>query len=279
VRGDHLLRAHTGMMPLVPVHPFAARGFRDAEAYERGRPGYPPEALAWLAERLRLGPGATVADVGAGTGKLTRQLLATGARVLAVEPMKEMRRVLSEAVPDAEVLAGAAESIPLADASVDAVTAGQAAHWFSPDEAAAEIARVLRPGGGVAFIWNGRDLADPLQAAIDALIAPSRGRAPVEKWGRWRDAFERGAFTPFELREFRHVHELALADLAALVSSYSYVGALPPAEREALLERVRNLARSSNKLSLGPAGPRVRLTYRTDAYASRRDDDTRRRSR
>jgi SAM-dependent methyltransferase len=258
------------MMPLMPVHPFAARGFRDAEAYDRGRPSYPPKALAWLARRLGLGRGTTVADVGAGTGKLTRQLLGTGARVLAVEPMEEMRRVLAEAVPDAEVLAGAAESIPLPDASVDAVTAGQAAHWFSPDEAAAEIARVLRPGGGVAFIWNGRDLADPLQAAIDALIAPSRGRAPVEQWWRWREAFERGAFAPFELRKFRHLHELTLKDLAALVSSYSYVGALPPAEREALLERVHKIVEASNRLLLGRDGPRVRLAYLTDAYACRR---------
>jgi SAM-dependent methyltransferase len=260
------------MMPLVPVHPFAARGFRDAEAYERGRPAYPREALEWLAERLGLGPGATVVDVGAGTGKLTRQLLATGARVIAVEPMDEMRRVLSAAVPDADVVAGTAEAIPLPDASADAVTAGQAAHWFGPDDAAAEIARVLRPGGGVAFIWNARDLDDPLQAAIEGLITPSRNRAPVDTWYRWRDAFARGPFTPLERRDFRHVHELAADDVPALVASFSYVGALPPQEREAVLRRVRELVAASDRLLLGSRGPRVRLTYRTDAYLAFRRD-------
>jgi SAM-dependent methyltransferase len=249
------------MMPPVEVHPFAARGFRDADAYERGRPGYPEEAVAWLSARLGLGPGATVVDLGAGTGKLTRQLLATGARVIAVEPVDEMRRVLARAVPGAEVVAGSAEAIPLADATVDAVTAGQAAHWFRP-EAAAEIARVLRPGGGVGFIWNERDLDDPLQRAIDDLVGPPRERAPalLRTWGAWREGFERGPFTPFARRDFSHVHELAADDLPALVASFSYVGGLPRDERAAFLERARALA----------TGDRVTLRFRTDAYVAKR---------
>jgi SAM-dependent methyltransferase len=245
------------MMPLVPVHPFAARGFRDADAYERGRPDYPAEAIDWLSERLELGPGATVVDVGAGTGKLTRQLLATGARVIAVEPLEEMRRVLARAVPGAEVVAGSAEAIPLPDASVGAVTAGQAAHWFRP-QAATEIARVLRPGGGVGLIWNERDLDDPLQRAIDELVGPPRERAPalLRTWGAWREGFERGPFTAFERRDFRNVHELAADDLPAFVASFSYVGGLPAAEATPLLERARALA----------PGDRVTLRFRTDAY-------------
>jgi SAM-dependent methyltransferase len=249
------------MMPLVPVHPFAARGFRDAEAYERGRPGYPREAIEWLSERLGLGAGVTVVDVGAGTGKLTRQLLATGAHVIAVEPIDEMRRVLARAVPGAVVAAGSAEAIPLPDASADAVTAGQAAHWFRP-EAAAEVGRVLRPGGGVGFIWNERDLDDPLQKAIDDLVGAPRERAPalLRRRGAWREGSERGPFTPFEERSFEHVHELAADDLPALVGSFSYVGGLPPDELAQMLERARALA----------GGDRVTLRFRTDAYVARK---------
>jgi len=259
------------MMPLVEVHPFAARGFAEvAEAYERGRPEYPAPAIAWLAERLALRPGATVVDVGAGTGKLTRHLLGLGVRVIALEPLDGMRELLARVVPEAEVAAGSAERIPLPDASVDAVTAGQAAHWFDPAEAGAEFARVLRPGGGVGVVWNIRDLDDPLQRAIEDLVSLSRKSAPTARWGRWRTWIERGPFTPIEEAEFRHVHELRAADVPALVSSFSYVGALADTEREALLRRVRALVEASNSLLLGPEGARVRLAYRTDAYVCRR---------
>src|SRR5205807_4612798 len=107
------------------------RGFdRAAEIYERARPEYPPQAVTWLAERLDLRAGRTVVDLGAGTGKLTRALVATGARIVAVEPLAEMRRVLEGAVPEAEALAGTAEAMPLPDAFADAVTVAAAFHWF-----------------------------------------------------------------------------------------------------------------------------------------------------
>src|SRR4029450_13324531 len=121
-----------------------------AEAYAGGRPGYPAAAVAWLARRLALGPGRTVVDLGAGTGQLSRLLGETGARVVAVEPVEEMRTLLT----GVEVLAGTAESIPLPDASADAVTAAQAFHWFDGPTALAEIAGVLAPGGAPAPVWN-----------------------------------------------------------------------------------------------------------------------------
>ncbi len=244
------------------VHPFAARGFEDvAEAYERGRPGYAPEAVAWLAARLALGPGKTVVDLGAGTGKLTRQLVETGSRVLAVEPIDAMRHVLAETVAEAAVLEGTAEAIPLPDASVDAATAGQAAHWFRPDEATAELARVVRPGGAIGFVWNMRETGDELLARVEKLLAPYRERAPVPDSPRWGEALARGPFTALERRDFEHVQELAAHDLPRLVSSYSYIGGLEPAERAAVLERVRALAEGVD---------RVRLPYRTEAYACSR---------
>jgi SAM-dependent methyltransferase len=262
VSRDHLLGAHGSViLPLVPVHPFAARGFRDvAEAYERGRPAYPPDAIAWLAQRLALGPGSTAVDLGAGTGKLTRQLLETGAHVIAVEPVESMRRVLAEAVPEVEVLAGSAEAIPLPGASVDAATAGQAAHWFRPDEALPELVRVLRPDGAVGFVWNVHDPDDRLYAAIEELIAPYREQAPWTQWPRFDEALARGPFTALEQRTFEHVHELRADDVPALVASYSYVGGLEPKEREDVLRRVRELVGTDP----------VRLRYRTEAYAARR---------
>src|SRR5690349_24104856 len=127
------------------IHRAASTGFAlSAAAYERGRPGYPPAALAWLSERLRLGSGRAVVDLAAGTGKLTRPLADTGAEVVAVEPVAEMRARIGPAAARAHD--GTAEAMPLPDASADAVTVGQAFHWFDGPVALAEIHRVLRPG-------------------------------------------------------------------------------------------------------------------------------------
>src|SRR5712671_3101577 len=132
------------------LHP-ATRGFAvAADVYERGRPDYPAVAIARIVSRLGLGRGRTVLDLAAGTGKLTRLLVPSGANVLAVEPVREMRTELERRVPGVATLGGTAERIPLNNGYVDAVTVGQAFHWFSPDPALREIHRVLRPGGGVA---------------------------------------------------------------------------------------------------------------------------------
>ena len=225
------------------VHPLASQGFaRSAGAYERGRPGYPPEALRDLAEGLRLGPGRTVVDLAAGTGKLTRELVLTGADVVAVEPLAEMR---AELPPQATALEGTAEGIPLDDASADAVTVAQAFHWFDGERALAEIHRVLRPGGALALVWNERHEDDPVNRAIDALVDPvrSESNAPQYGDGSWREAFERSRlFGP--AREQRHHNEQTLdaGGLADRVGSVSFVSALEPARREALLARVRALA-------------------------------------
>jgi SAM-dependent methyltransferase len=128
-----------------------ARAFhRAAEEYERGRPDWPPELL----DVFPISNDATVLDLGAGTGKLTRVLAARYARTIAVEPLSELRAILAQRVPEAEVLAGAAEEIPLGDAAVDAVFAGQSFHWFANEVALVEIVRVLRPGGVFARAWN-----------------------------------------------------------------------------------------------------------------------------
>jgi ubiquinone/menaquinone biosynthesis C-methylase UbiE len=134
----------------VPLHPLATNFASVADVYERGRPDYPPAAIGALAAELQLAPGARVLDLAAGTGKLTRALLAAGLDVVAVEPQGPLRETLIASVGSERVFEGLAEEIPLADASVDAVTVADAIHWFDPGPALTEMRRVLRPGGGLA---------------------------------------------------------------------------------------------------------------------------------
>jgi SAM-dependent methyltransferase len=239
------------------IHSAAAEGFsRSAEAYERGRPRYPGAAVELLASRLPAGAG--VLDLAAGTGVLTRSLVAAGLRVTAVEPVAEMRALLPDSV---RALEGAAEAIPLEAASVDAVVVGQAFHWFDGEAAPAEIHRVLRPEGMLALFWNVRVMADPRHAAIEGLIAPYRGEVPTHRSGGWRDALERSPlFGPLEEHSFDNSHEIDADGLAARVGSISFVAALDPPERDEVMERARALA----------GGGTVTLPYTTEVQLCRR---------
>jgi SAM-dependent methyltransferase len=220
------------------VHPAAATGFaRSVEAYERARPEYPPEAIAWLAQELDLRSGRTVVDLAAGSGKLTRPLAALGCEVIAIEPVAEMRAAIG---PAARALDGTAEAIPLPDDSADAVTVGQAFHWFDGPVALAEIERVLRPGGALALVWNRRPVeSSALWAAISELIAPYRDDAPSHGSGAWREAF---AGRELAERHFEFSQRLDADRLADRVGSISFIAALDDAQRAPLLERVRALA-------------------------------------
>jgi len=235
------------------LHRAAAVGFaRSAEAYERGRPEYPAEAIRFVVDLLR--PQAVVLDLAAGTGKLTRRLLAAGLSVTAVEPVAEMRAALPAS---AGALEGTAEAIPLADGSVDAVTVGQAFHWFDGDAALAEIARVLRPGGLLALIWNARVDEDPVHEAIEELIAPYRADTPSHRGSAWRDAFARTtSFSPLTEEVFDNVLEQDADGIEARVGSISFIAALEPDERSRVLERARAIAGSGV----------VRTAYRTEVH-------------
>jgi SAM-dependent methyltransferase len=153
-----------------PTSRFSGR----ADAYEAARPSYPPALLDLLAREGGLRPGAAVCDLGSGTGIFTRLLLASGATVYAVEPNDEMRAVAERALggePRFQSLAARAEATTLPDASVDLVTAAQAFHWFDPETTRRECARILRPGGPVALVWNDRDrTSTPLHVALEALF-------------------------------------------------------------------------------------------------------------
>ena len=228
----------------MPIHETARHGFAIAAGvYEESRPTYPPEAVDWLSSELKLGPGRTVVDLAAGTGKLTRLLTPTDAIVIAVEPVDEMRDALRETTPGADARPGTAERTGLPESSVDAVTVAQAFHWFDAPAALAEIHRVLRPGGKLALVWNVRDLDHPTQRAIDDLFSPYRGDTPSHRSRLWRDALaETALFERAETAHFPNVQTLDADTLVHRVASTSFIADLPDDERNGVLHRARAIA-------------------------------------
>jgi SAM-dependent methyltransferase len=243
----------------VNVDPLAREGFsRTAAAYERSRPTYAAEAVAWIAEAAGLGPETTVVDVGAGTGKFTRLLVGTGARVVAVEPLDEMRAELERVLPGVEALAATADALPLPDGCARAVTAAQAYHWFGP-AAPREIHRVLEPGGALAVLWNARDPDDPLSAALEERT--QRGRPGFD--ADWRTPLDGSElFGPLEQRDFPHRVAEHIEDT---VSTISYVGAMDGPTRRAFLAEVRRMCAGFGVDSSQP----TEMPYVTGVYLTR----------
>jgi SAM-dependent methyltransferase len=224
------------------IHPTAATGFdRGAADYERARPGYPHQVGDVLVRELDLGPGSRVCDLAAGTGKFTRLLVGRGLDVVAVEPVPGMRAQLAEVVPDIRVLDGTAESIPLAGASVDAVTVAQAFHWFRFDEALAEIARVLRPGRGLALVWNRRDESVDWVRRMSEVI-DWRGRTvSAYETTDWAAVLAGGGFVGIGHHEVRWDQPITRELLAARVRSISYIGEMDDAGQADHVARVLDL--------------------------------------
>ncbi|GAB2607533.1 putative methyltransferase [Paractinoplanes abujensis] len=199
-----------------------------AEIYERGRPSYPPAALDWLL------PAGTprVLDLGAGTGKLTRQIRDRGLEVTAVEPAEGMLEQLKRSVPGVPAHLGRAEQIPLPDSSADAVLLAQAWHWVDPAQAAPEIARVLTPGGRLGLLWNLRDERADWVRRLGEIIGSQESE---------RDTVVGPPFGPVEIAHFEWTETLGPERLIDMVASRSYVILLEPDERAALLMEVRRL--------------------------------------
>jgi len=220
------------------VHASTWRGEEEALLYERGRPEYPESCRDLLTEQLGLAPGTWVADLAAGTGKLTRLLTATGAEVVAVEPMPGMRHQLGLQAPSARIVAARAERLPLRASALDVVTVAQAFHWFSVRPASAEIRRVLRPGGRLAIVTNRRHSPHPwLKEMWDVLARYERlAPRPTSTHG-WRHLLETGGdFTDFTRFELPNEQRFAtLEDFDARFTSISFVILLEPALRAALL--------------------------------------------
>jgi SAM-dependent methyltransferase len=235
----------------------AASFDRAAAIYQATRPGYPDEAVRWSVP-----PEARdVLDLAAGTGKLTERLVGLGWHVVAVEPSDAMRAELTAALPAVEAVAGTAERTGLPDACVDAVTIAQAWHWVDPPAASAEIARVLRPGGQVAAIWNVRDQEVDWVARWTEIV--HRGDALETSY---RDPELGQAFTEPEHATFDWTQRLRAADLRTLAASRSHLILLPPDERDALLDEIDRLTASHPDLR---GREWIEIPYRTECYRAR----------
>ncbi|MHB8466010.1 MAG: class I SAM-dependent methyltransferase [Acidimicrobiales bacterium] len=220
------------------VHPAAAAGFANtAEDYERTRPSYPAAAIEHLVDVLGLAPGRTVVDVAAGTGKLTRLLVPSGATVVAVEPVAEMRAVLEREVPLATALEGTAEALAVHHA--DAITVAQAFHWFDGPAALASFARVLGTNGHLAIVYNERDESPGWVADVNAITRRFREDVPQREDGTWKRAFaDTSLFTALETVTFDNPHVLSPADALARFRSLSFVGCLPGDEQAQVLAQI-----------------------------------------
>lgn len=225
------------------LHPLAEQFGAIAGDYERGRPDYPPAAVGALAAELGIGPGARVLDLAAGTGRLSRALLAAGFDVVAVEPASSLREATAASLGADRVRDGTAEAIPLDAASVGAVTVGDAFHWFDQARALAEIRRVLRPGGGLAVLttvpdWRGASWAHE----VGELLAGSRPVHPRFDGPPWEDAVRAaGEWTP--LREIRVTFNrpASTEQVVDYAASFSWVAGMPEDEKREFLDRARTL--------------------------------------
>ncbi len=244
----------------------AAKGFaKEALAYARGRPEYPVAVDQWLRDALQLDEERTVVDLGAGTGKFTRRLLATGANIIAVEPVSQMLAQLTLILPDVAARSGTAENIPVNDGAVDAVVCAQSFHWFASKTALAEIRRVLKPGGHLGLIWNVRNEAVDWCAAMTAIVAPYEGDAPRYRSGEWRKVFPAEGFGPLREERFRNGHtgdpEQVIVER---VLSTSFIAALPRTQQLIVAARLRDL------IAMTPALNRreeVTVPYQTVAFS------------
>ncbi|GAA5197386.1 class I SAM-dependent methyltransferase [Microbacterium jejuense] len=237
-----------------------------AGAYESGRPDYPREAVDWMLEPVRQHDRALrVADVGAGTGKLTRTIVEAGAEVVAVEPDPEMLATLRENVHGVPTFVGTAERMPLPDASVDAVLLGQAWHWVDVGPASAEVARVLRAGGVLGLVWNIRDESDPWVARLTAAMHGSHAEEMLAGDGPRVAA----PFEGLEERRWQWTRMLTKPALLDMVASRSYIITATEAERTEILANVTGLfdERVRTEGARAESGVEtISLPYATRAY-------------
>lgn len=237
-----------------------------AGAYEAGRPGYPAEAVEWMLQPVRSADGIRplrVADVGAGTGKLTRVVIEAGDEAVAIEPDAGMLAVLHEAVPGVPTFVGTAESLPLPDAAVDAVVLGQAWHWVDPDRASVEIGRVLRHGGVLGLIWNLRDERIDWVARMTGIMHGSNAERMIAEGG----VRVNEPFGELEKETWRWSRTMTRQTLLDMARSRSYVITADPEDRARIEDGLAALFDE-----IGAVGDaEIELPYVTTAYRAIRE--------
>jgi SAM-dependent methyltransferase len=233
-----------------------------AAAYDAGRPTFPADALTWI-----LGPGRLqILDLGAGTGKLSQVAAALGPDVVAVDPSEEMLTVCRK-LAGVDTMVGAAESIPLAHASVDAVIVGQAFHWFDHARALPEIARVLRPHGVLGLLWNHSDTVVPWVRRLHRTLIGEDSPAGQDEFDPMPTLLQSDLFSTVETARFRHWHDLDRAGLKQLAMSHSRVAVLTESRRESVLEQIDAIYEGTAR----PPEP-LRMPYFTNCYRTRPSD-------
>jgi ubiquinone/menaquinone biosynthesis C-methylase UbiE len=251
-------------LPAAPAPVDPARSFGSvAEAYDRGRPGYPADAVAWLAG----GEAKVVLELAAGTGKLTRELVDQGHAVFATEPDEAMLELLRARVPEVSAKVATAERIPANDRSVDVVVVAQAFHWFDHEVALAEIARVLKPGGHLALVWNSRDERIPWVRRMGDIL----GRQDLDTSSA-DHLVQSGLFGFVEEAAFKHWQEVNRESILDLARSRSSFATMADDEREHNLARVLAFYDDYGRGMDGMQIPYVTRCYR--AVVVDRDDET-----
>ncbi|MBK9324312.1 MAG: class I SAM-dependent methyltransferase [Bdellovibrionaceae bacterium] len=247
------------------IHEKAAIGFdRAGDSYERGRPEYPPEAISFLVNTLQIDAASNVLDLGSGTGKFTKLLVPSGAKVVAVEPVEGMRAKFQSLLPTIKLLNGSAENIPTGDCSVDVVIAAQAFHWFDTPAALREIHRVLKPNGKLGLIWNARDESLDWVGELTKIIDPHEGGAPRYKSMRWQNAFtDTNLFSKIQLQQFVYTQVGTIETIVDRIGSISFISALPELQKKVVLDQVRRLVHSHPDTR---DKTEVKLPYRTDVF-------------
>ncbi|RYC10585.1 class I SAM-dependent methyltransferase [Nocardioides zhouii] len=251
-------------LPETPATVDRARSFGAvAEAYDRGRPAYPAEAVAWLTG----GEAKVVLELGAGTGKLTRQLVDAGHAVFATDPDEAMLEVLRERVPEVSARTATAEDIPANDRSVDVVVVAQAFHWFDHEVALPEIARVLKPGGHVALVWNSRDERIPWVRKMGDLL----GRQDLDTSSA-QQLVQSDLFGFMEETTFKHWQEVNRETVIDLARSRSSFAMMDDAGQHEHLDEVRAFYADYGRGMDGMQIPYVTRCYR--AVVIDRDEQT-----
>jgi ubiquinone/menaquinone biosynthesis C-methylase UbiE len=243
-----------------------------ADAYDRGRPSYPDDAVAWLLHGVRrTGSAVDVAELGAGTGRLTEQLLGRGCRVTATDPSEAMLARLVRRAPGARVVVGTAEQMPLRSRSADVVVAAQAFDCFDAERALSEVTRVLRPGGQLAVLWSSRDERVPWVRRLGRVIGSDRPSEPTDDPAEAID--ESGMFEEVERSTFRFWQPMTQDSLRDLVASQPHVAVMTGPERERVLHGADELYEEYGRGHDGMLLPYVTTSCRATLLSRGTADD------